>query len=100
MTLVSEVKGFQQGNMESQQIVELLLSMQARMDVNQERMETNRRADQEKTDADRQPERELLIGIMDANAKSMREDVKSGKEKMEAAIHSIRSEWKRPSNMK
>jgi hypothetical protein len=32
VTLVSEVNGFQQGNMESQQIVELLLSMQARME--------------------------------------------------------------------
>jgi hypothetical protein len=34
-------------SMESQQIVELLLSMQAKMDTNQERTETNRRADHE-----------------------------------------------------
>jgi hypothetical protein len=30
---------FNEGNMESQQIVKLLLSMQARMDANQERVE-------------------------------------------------------------
>jgi hypothetical protein len=35
---------FNNGSMESQQIVELLLSMQAKMDTNQERMETNRKA--------------------------------------------------------
>jgi hypothetical protein len=35
---------FNKGSMESQQIVELLLSMQAKMDANQERMETNRKA--------------------------------------------------------
>jgi hypothetical protein len=35
---------FNKGSMESQQIVELLLSMQAKMDANQERMATNRKA--------------------------------------------------------
>jgi hypothetical protein len=35
---------FNKGSMESQQIVELLLSMQTKMDANQERMETNRKA--------------------------------------------------------
>jgi hypothetical protein len=60
--------------MESQQIVELLLSMQARM---------------EKADADRQAEQELLIGIMDANAKSMREDIKCG----QAEMRSILDAW-------
>jgi hypothetical protein len=67
--------------MEMQQILEMLVEMRA-----------DRKADQEKADANRQADRELLIEIMDANAKSMREDVKSGEEKMEAAIHSIRSE--------
>jgi hypothetical protein len=35
---------FNKGSMESQQIVELLLSMQAKMDANQEGTETNRKA--------------------------------------------------------
>jgi hypothetical protein len=34
---------FKKGSMESQDIVELLLSMQAKMDAKQERMETNRK---------------------------------------------------------
>jgi hypothetical protein len=68
--------------MEMQEMMERLLA----------EIRADRKADQEKADANRQADRELLIGIMDANAKSMREDNKSGEEKTEAAIHSIRSE--------
>jgi hypothetical protein len=42
--------------MESQQIVKLLLSMQAKMDANQERMETNRQANHEE-----------MMAMLDAN---------------------------------
>jgi hypothetical protein len=81
--------------MESQQIVELLLAMQQEMNANADakaRTEAENKAWRERMDANRQADQELLIGIMDANAKSMREDIKSGEEKMEAAIHLIRSE--------
>jgi hypothetical protein len=75
--------------MESQQIVELLLSLQAKTDTNQEKADADRKADQEKADANRQADRELLIGIMDENAKSMREDVKSGQAEMTSTIRAF-----------
>jgi hypothetical protein len=74
-----------------EQIMEMLKTTNANlaeMKADRTRQEQILKAMQAKAEADR----ELLIGIMDANAKSMREDVKSGEEKMEAAIHSIRSE--------
>jgi methyl coenzyme M reductase beta subunit len=64
--------------MESQQIVELLLSMQARMDSYHEEIKANRQA-----------VRELLVGIMDANVKYMREDIKCG----QAEMRSILDAW-------
>jgi hypothetical protein len=56
--------------METEQIMEMLKAMQA------------------KAEADR----EVLKGIMDANTKSMREDIKSGQEEMRPIICAIRSE--------
>jgi hypothetical protein len=56
--------------METEQIMEMLKAMQA------------------KAEADR----EVLKGIMDANTKSVREDIKSGQEEMRPTICAIRSE--------
>jgi hypothetical protein len=49
-------------------------------------MEADREADQEKADADRTTDRDFLKAIMGANAKSMREIIKSGQAKMVAAF--------------
>jgi hypothetical protein len=71
--------------MESQQIVELLLSMQARMDANQETMETNRKADRENL-------QETMKINQDDLLKTVKEEMQATIGKMEARIHSIRSE--------
>jgi predicted nucleic acid-binding Zn-ribbon protein len=71
--------------MESQQIVELLLSMQARMDANQERMETNRQTD-------RYNLHETMKTNQDDLLKTVKEEMQATIGKMEDGIHSIRSE--------
>jgi hypothetical protein len=106
--------------MESQQIMELLLSMQARMDANQEKADADRttdreqmlaeiradrtthqeqmlaeiradrKANQEKADANRQADRELLIGIMDANAKSIRQEIKCAQAKIRSTVNAFK----------
>jgi hypothetical protein len=65
--------------MESQQIVELLLSMQARMDANQERMETNRQADQEKL-------QETMTTNQDDLLKTVKEEIHAYLEEMMAML--------------
>jgi hypothetical protein len=65
--------------MESQQIVELLLSMQARMDANQERMETNRQADREKL-------RETMKTNQDDLIKTVKEEIQAYHEEMMAML--------------
>jgi hypothetical protein len=65
--------------------VELLLSMQARMDANEERMETNRQADREKL-------QETMNTNQDDLLKTVKLVIPATIGKMEAGIHSIRSE--------
>jgi hypothetical protein len=61
--------------MEMQQIMEMLIKMKA-----------DKKADQEKADVDRKADRELLKGIMDANAKSMRQEIKCGQAEIRSTV--------------
>jgi hypothetical protein len=72
-----------------QQILEMLIEMKADRIADQEKADANRKADQEKADTNRQADRELLKGIMDANVKSMREDIRCG----QAEMRSILDAW-------
>jgi hypothetical protein len=61
--------------MEIQQVMEILAEIRA-----------DRKADQEKAGASRQADRELLKGIMDANAKSIRQDIKFSQAEIRSTI--------------
>jgi hypothetical protein len=65
--------------MESQQMVELLLSMQARLEANQERMETNRQADREKLQETMKTNQDVLI-------KTVKEEIQAYHEEMMAML--------------
>jgi hypothetical protein len=95
--------------MEMQQVMEILAEIRADRITDREQMlaeisadrtthqeqmlaeiRADRKADQEKADADRQADGELLKGIMDANAKSMRQEIKCGQEEIRSTVNAFK----------